>query len=443
MASVYLNILKDWLYSVKDKFWKLISPYWNSYGQPYWKYGLAFTMGSLTFTMFAWNFTTKLTNTTTIQLAFKIHSKNAVQSLNKNPKEIHRIWKEYRPKCPTQPSTELLASYMMIRGMEFLSFKHCPKNRNKYEWFIEQHRDDRIGKMLQPTQPSFVREPQIIVIDEEKGLSLHKLCYYNEQMQDTDLNKCGVLYHIFGGSFIGGCPQSMYAPLYQISRATGMVILSIDYRLCHDEGVTISEQVDDCVNGYRYLLKTLRVSADKICVMGESSGATLVLLLLQKLKLYANESGIAQPKCAVLQSPVTDLSYSLPSIRGNQKYDCFEGFVEFPNPCLDIAVGNVDKSNDTINKKDAKYSPLYGDWNGICDLFFVAGEHEMLFDDSVHAVEKAKQCDVNVEYYWDPFCGHCPAGWSMMCPEGEFCMAIMMDYIKRKMMALSRLELTQ
>lgn len=412
------------------------SAFWTKYIQPYWRYTAAFSVGFAATSIFVWNYAKRLNNATSLQLAVQIHGQLSVKALGKDPWRVQHIWKTYFPKAATQPSLKLMSFYMLFRSMKFGSFDQCPSHKNKYQWFVQLHRDNDLMISLQPALPSFV-EQQATKIKVNEHVTLHRLSYYKELALSTESK---VIYHIHGGSFIGGEPAMFYSMLYDISQQTGMMCFTLQYRVCPENGVTVIEQVDDCLAGYHYLVNTLHIQACNICVMAESSGASLVLLLLQRVKQMAN---MEQPKCAVLQSPCTDLSYSLPSIESNKAYDSIEAFVEFPNPCLNMAVGYVDAFGQRIannedadgvdRKKDARYSPLYADWKGLCDLFFIAAEHEMLCDDSKYAVEKAVAAGVNVEHYWCPFGMHCPAAIGSICDEGKDNLARIVHYLRRKM----------
>ena len=119
-----------------------------------------------------WNYTKYLSNTTNLQLAVTIYNKYNATCLENNADELRNIWITYFPKSPCQPSAELASFYMTIRSMQFGNFQHCPKGMNKYEWFIQQHRDSDMAELLNPLQPSFVPKPIEITIDYKNGTEL-------------------------------------------------------------------------------------------------------------------------------------------------------------------------------------------------------------------------------------------------------------------------------
>jgi acetyl esterase/lipase len=85
----------------------------------------------------------------------------------------------------------------------------------------------------------------------------------------------------------------------------------------------------------------------------------------------------------VLLSPATDLSLGSPSMRYNVKADPMfgSGMKELLVPlyCPDVDL------------RDPRLSPLFGRWDGLPPLFFLAGSTEILLDDAVRAHDRAQQ----------------------------------------------------
>ena len=77
--------------------------------------------------------------------------------------------------------------------------------------------------------------------------------------------------------------------------------------------------------------------------------------------------------------------------------------------CYDLAVGNVDYEGNRIGNEDlgdSKYSPINGDFKGLCDLYWICGIHENLFDDSKVAANNAIEAGVEVICDWNEYTPH-------------------------------------
>ena len=111
----------------------------------------------------------------------------------------------------------------------------------------------------------------------------------------------GALLHIHGGGFVMGGPEMDVARNIELARATGCVILSVDYRLApehpHPAGL------EDCHTALVWLLaqsKSLGVAPDRIGVIGESAGGGLAA----GLALLARDRRSVALTCQVLIYPM-------------------------------------------------------------------------------------------------------------------------------------------
>merc|ERR1712013_552521 len=107
----------------------------------------------------------------------------------------------------------------------------------------------------------------------------------------------GVIYYLHGGGFYLGYPEMGYAMLEVMAQRTGMAVFALEYHKCPD--ISLPQIVDECVSGFRFIVSALKVSASKVFFIGDSAGAALVLLSLQKLSAL----GLSQPKGAIVLSP--------------------------------------------------------------------------------------------------------------------------------------------
>ena len=95
-------------------------------------------------------------------------------------------------------------------------------------------------------------------------------------------------------------------------------------------------------------------------------------------------------------------------------------------------MGNINANHERINDfdlKDPKFSGLYGDFKGLCPMYFTVCATEILDDDTVFAAEKAYKNDIDVRVDIAPFMLH---GFPMRCnilPEGYMQTCIGADWM--------------
>ena len=185
----------------------------------------------------------------------------------------------------------------------------------------------------------------------------------------------GVLLYLHGGAWCLHLPALYAAFAAALSNATGCRVLMLEYRLAPEHPYPAA--IDDCLAAYRALVEA--PEGGPVAVMGDSAGGSLTLVTLMR----ARDAGLPLPGCAVLLSPVTDITFSGPSVRYNALADPM--FSPASMELLhDIYCPGHERGHPLL-------SPLFGDWAGLPPLHFVAGSTEMLLDDSVRAHDRARQ----------------------------------------------------
>ena len=407
-------------------------------------FGTSFFLGSMTTALATFHFAKKISKLSTIQLIVKILSLSNASEFNTKygtPQDEKAIsfWQQNFPKAKQRPTPQLLSIVKQFKNLEFGSFEKFnkdPKISNPYKAMVDEIRT--FSKNM--IEYDLLDKPHCVSIPPKqhnvsKYCNLHEICYpgcdsdsENNSNSNRNTGNNGIIISIHGGSFVGGSYHSELPLLCEIGRQCSLVGYSLEYRLCPENGITLRDSIKDIHDSYNYIKNILKIDENKIYMVGSSSGATILLLFLQDL-LKMNSK---QPKCAVLISPCCDLSYSLPSIKENQNYDCMEGFAPQPNPCCQMGVGNIDINGKRINNvdlKDEKFSPLYGKWAGLCPLYFSASQHEILFDDSRFSVDKAQKAGVDVQFDWDPALPHCGPLLFDACHEGRDALARICTWI--------------
>ena len=105
--------------------------------------------------------------------------------------------------------------------------------------------------------------------------------------------------YLHGGAFLC-CGLNTHRRLAsRISAACDAPALVVDYRML--PGNSVSAAIDDCLDGYRWLLAR-GYRRDQIVFAGDSAGGFLVLMTA----IVAHEQGIGHPAALVCQSPFID-----------------------------------------------------------------------------------------------------------------------------------------
>ncbi|MDR3417250.1 MAG: alpha/beta hydrolase [Nevskia sp.] len=193
---------------------------------------------------------------------------------------------------------------------------------------------------------------------------------------------------LHGGAFIlPAAPSVHFTAIALLCRDLGASAFLPDYRLAPANPFPAG--LDDCDRAYRALLAG-GISPHRIVLGGDSAGGNLALGLLQRIR----KAGLPNPACAVMLSPVTDLSRvgGLPSRTGVMKSDPI-----LPAEALyrmdELYSGGADSS-------DPELSPLFADCTGFPPLYLIASDNEVLLDDSVmfarraHADGVSVRCDI-------------------------------------------------
>lgn len=184
----------------------------------------------------------------------------------------------------------------------------------------------------------------------------------------------GVLLYLHGGAWCVHLPALYAAFAAQLSAATGLRVLLVDYRLAPEHPFPAA--VDDCLAVYRALVEA---GTTPRAIAGDSAGGNLTLITLMQVR----DAQLPLPCCAVLLSPATDLTLNSPSMRYNVHADPMfgEGLKDLVAPLY----------CPTTDRSDPLLSPLFGQWAGLPPLYFLAGSSEILLDDSVRAYDRALQ----------------------------------------------------
>ena len=196
-----------------------------------------------------------------------------------------------------------------------------------------------------------------------------------------------VLLYFHGGGWILGSSYSLRPLTVALGNATGMRVLSINYRLAPE--YPFPAGLEDCAKAYRWLLSQGFKPSD-IVSAGDSAGGNLTLATILKLR----DEGIPFPKGAVCFSPKT--SPGILSLSRGETDPILADIGIFWWAAAYLGIENA------AEIKNPLVSPLLGDLRGFPPLLVQATPPELLFEDARQFVERVKAAggDATLET-WD------------------------------------------
>lgn len=190
-----------------------------------------------------------------------------------------------------------------------------------------------------------------------------------------------VILYFHGGALVYGPTQLHWNALSRIVKKTNTKAFLVDYPKAPEHQIReVNEEIDAI---YNYLL-TIH-PPDSIIFMGDSAGATLALLLIQRLI----KKKLPLPRAAILISPVLDCSMSNPSILDIERNDLMlsrKGILSAKK----MSAGNMDLRSEEI-------SPLYGSFKGFVPIYLFSATHDVMHADALLFKEKLQKENVETE----------------------------------------------
>ena len=199
------------------------------------------------------------------------------------------------------------------------------------------------------------------------------------------------LLYLHGGAFMVGSRASHRMITAALSKACGVAVLAIDYRLMPENRRIRS--IRDCQAAYRWMLENGpdgAGAAGAVFVAGDSAGGNLTLML----SAWVRDEGLRQMDCAIAFSPNTDVSLRNPLVRKNMASDPMLGpgmepLVRLPDTVrlLSIAIAGL------MSPRNPLMSPQFGDLGKLPPTLVQASDCEMLLGDAIRYVNKARSQD--------------------------------------------------
>lgn len=230
------------------------------------------------------------------------------------------------------------------------------------------------------------------------------------------------LLYIHGGSWISGSAKGYRGLTSRLSKATGCVVLSLDYRLAPEHQFPAG--LHDCCDAFQWLLDNGpegKEAASNTVICGDSAGGNLALSTILRL----HNLRVKQPDCVVSISPAVDFSASSPSIKTRAARD------PIIHPAIFEALQTLylPKGQDIL---DPLVSPLLGDLSCFPPLLLQVGDAEVLLDESTRMAEKVKLQggDVTLQV-WDEM-PHVFQGFAPYLPEANQAIQSIGEFVQDK-----------
>lgn len=175
-------------------------------------------------------------------------------------------------------------------------------------------------------------------------------------------NKKAILY-LHGGSYISSFAKAHWKFLANIANRTNMDIIAPDYPTIPN---TYKDSYSMVRNIYENMLK--KYKNDDIIIMGDSAGGGFSLGFC----MYLRDNKMPLPKKNIMISPYLDMAETNPEIEEIDKKD----------PWLSYELAEETTKYAGEDDLHVPYlSPMYGDLNGLNDMYIFFGTYDMLYPD--------------------------------------------------------------
>jgi monoterpene epsilon-lactone hydrolase len=189
------------------------------------------------------------------------------------------------------------------------------------------------------------------------------------------------LVYLHGGGYVLGSLRTARGFAAELSRASGVRVLSVDYRLAPEHRYPAA--LEDAVAAYRHLLD-LGVAPEDIALCGDSAGAGLAVATMVALR----DLGLGLPAACVCFSPWTDLTM------GGRSYATNAG----RDPQVDREMLAEMAAAYAVDESLAApgISPVHADLRGLPPVLVQVGSAEALLDDALAFAERAAASGVDI-----------------------------------------------
>lgn len=220
-----------------------------------------------------------------------------------------------------------------------------------------------------------------------------------------------LLLYFHGGGYIFGSPHTHKAMIGRLSRLSGCAAVLPFYRLAPEHAHPC--QCEDGLTAYRAVMD----HPGGVVLGGDSAGGGLALAVLGEI----TRLGLPQPVGTFAFSPLTDLSFSAPSILGNDAQD-----VVLPGTrtqeLAEMFLQGADPS-------DPRCSPQNARFDGAGPVWITVADTEILLDDSTRMVEVLRKQGVDVTLVMEHDLPHVWPIFHNVLPEGRATLQALANWV--------------
>jgi acetyl esterase/lipase len=225
----------------------------------------------------------------------------------------------------------------------------------------------------------------------------------------------GTLFYLHGGGYVMGSLNTHRGVVGNISAASGLRGLAVDYRLGPEHPFPAA--VDDATAVYRWLLAR-GTAPETIVIAGDSAGGGLTMATLVALR----DAGDPLPAAGVCLSPWVDLACSGESMHTKAAVD--------PMVQRDRLLRMAEAYLGGGDARAPLASPLYADLRGLPPLLVQVGTRETLLDDSTRLASRARAAGVDVVLEpWDDMI-HVWQAFAPLLPEADRAVARIGEWVR-------------
>ena len=265
---------------------------------------------------------------------------------------------------------------------------------------VRQARAEGKG-IFPPPRPDEKAETITITIDGPNGAPLVLRIIRPETREAR-----GTFFHIHGGGWVFGAAVENDGRLRRLAEATGLVTVSVDYRLAPEHPFPAASE--DCLAAARAVRDgdIAGVARGFLAIGGESAGAHLAVVTLLRLR---DEDGASPFHAANLVAGCYDLSMT-PSVArfGEERLILNTRDV---GQFAAFAVPEAAALRDPLN------SPLYADLTDLAPAHFSCGTADLLIDDTLFMAARWLRAGNEIETTLTP--GGCHVFEVFGTPSGE------------------------
>jgi epsilon-lactone hydrolase len=214
-----------------------------------------------------------------------------------------------------------------------------------------------------------------------------------------------VLMFLHGGGYCSGSILSHRRMVSEAGRAAGARTLALGYRLAPEHPFPAA--FDDVSTAWRFLRRH-GIAAGHIAIGGDSAGGGLSLALVLELRNSEQEL----PGCVWVVSPWTDLTMSGSTLVTKDAVDplIHKAYLQ------ELAHAYL---GSTIDSKDPRVSPLFGELTGIPPILIQVGSAETLLDDALRLAAAAGEANVSTSLEIWPHMIHAWPVWNARLESGR------------------------